>query len=55
MGIGRKATDQRTPCRKFVATPLVTTTGVLFRMTILEEMLGHRTQTCKKMNCLLVK
>jgi len=22
MGIGRKATDQRTPCRKFLATPL---------------------------------
>jgi len=23
MGIGRKATDQRTPCRKFLATPLI--------------------------------
>ena len=22
MGIGRKATDQRTPCRKFLTTPL---------------------------------
>ena len=22
MGIGRKATDRRTPCRKFLATPL---------------------------------
>ena len=22
MGIGRKATDQRTPCRKFLSTPL---------------------------------
>ena len=23
MGIGRKATDQRTPCQKFLATPLL--------------------------------
>jgi len=27
MGIGRKATDQRTRCRKFLAMPLLTASG----------------------------
>ena len=36
MGIERKATDQRNPCRKFLATPLGSTSDRRLRLALVE-------------------